>query len=189
MTVTVVGAEHCRAHSIELTVSEKKASLSGESYEIADADGNCLFKMDGHAFSVRDKCTLLNREGCPVLTARKKLMSMHDTWEVYAGDKCEAESRLFEVKKSSFFQLKTSLDVLLNGNSNDDCPDFRIKGNFFEREAQILKGETVIAEVKRKFSVGNVIMDKHVFCVEVRPHIDLAFIATLIVILHEISDD
>lgn len=188
MSFVVVNEQFCSPFPVELTVSKKVVSLSGGSFQITDPDGKILFKMDGHALSVRDKCVLLDAEGCPLLCARKKLVSMHEKWEVCRGDKFEDDNKLFFVKKAKVLQFKTHLDVFLAGNSNDDCPDFTVKGNFLEREAQIFKGDTLIAEMKRKFTVGNVLLDKHTFIAAVFPGVDQAFVATLIVIMNAIDD-
>ena len=93
------------------------------------------------------------------------------------------------MKKSSLVQFKTHLEVFLNGNDNDEAPDFEVKGNFFEREAQIFHKDQLVAEIKRKFTVGNVLLDKHTFTVLVCPHVDQAFIATLVIIMDRIHED
>nr|AVN99032.1 LURP-one-related 15 protein [Hymenophyllum caudiculatum] len=183
----VVDQQYCAPFPVELTISKNAASLSGDSYHICDPDGNVLFKMDGHAFSVRDKCVLLDPQGGPVLCAHKKLISTHHRWEVFSGD--QYENKLFYLRKAKVIQFKTHLDVVLTGNDNDDCPDYTIKGNFGEREGQILRGDVVIAEMKRKYSVGNVLLDKHTFITAVSPGTDQAFIAALVVIMDDIHRD
>lgn len=116
-------------------------------------------------------------------------MSMHDKWVVCRGDAFSEENQLFSVKKTSVIQFKTHLEVFLAGNDNQECPDYTVKGNFFEREAQIFQGDNLIAELKRKFTVGNVLLDKHTFTIVVFPGIDQAFIATLVVIMDAIHED
>ena len=185
-----VVAEHYKSNSpVEFTVTKKALSLSGESFHITDPDGNVIFKMDGHALSIRDKCTLEDPHGHAILVARKKLRSMHERWEVCKGEHFDDDKLLFSVKKSSLVQFKTHLEVFLNGNDNDEAPDFEVKGNFFEREAQIFHKDQLVAEIKRKFTVGNVLLDKHTFTVLVCPHVDQAFIATLVIIMDRIHED
>ncbi|KAH7286666.1 hypothetical protein KP509_32G017100 [Ceratopteris richardii] len=133
---------------VELTVTEKALSLSGESYNITNADGEIVFKMDGHALSIRDKCVLENHHGHGILVARKKLRTMHERWEVCKGDDFDDDKLLFSVKKSSVIDFKTHLLVFLKENESEECPDFEVKGNFFDREVQIFHGDQVIAEVR-----------------------------------------
>ncbi|KAH7428170.1 hypothetical protein KP509_10G078700 [Ceratopteris richardii] len=185
----IVGVEFCSPEPVELTISKKVMSLSGGSFEVTDGEGCVRFKMDGHAFSIRDKRVLLDVDCKPIVSAHKKILSMHDKWIVCQGDSYNEEAQLFSVKKASLIQLKTHLEVFLPGNCNEDCPDFVIKGNFFEREAKIYSGDEVIAEIKRKFTVGNVLLDKHTFCTFICPGVDQAFIVTLVVIMDAIHED
>ncbi|MCO5604526.1 hypothetical protein L7F22_058693 [Adiantum nelumboides] len=185
-----VVAEHYKSPSpVELTVTEKKMSLSGESYTVTDPEEKVVFKMDGNALSLRDKCVLEDHHGHAILVARKKLRSMHERWEVCKGEHFDDDKLLFFVKKSSMVGFKTHLTVFLQGNENDEAPDFEVKGNFMEREAQIFHKDQLIAEVKRKFTVGNVLLDKHTFNVVVCPNVDQAFVVALVIIMDRIQED
>ncbi|KAI5076512.1 hypothetical protein GOP47_0008577 [Adiantum capillus-veneris] len=185
----VVADHHKCPSPVELTVTEKSMSLSGESYTITDPEGNVVFKMDGHALSIRDKCVLEDHHGHAILVARKKLRSMHERWEACKGEHFDDDKLLFSVKKSSMVSFKTHLEIFLQGNENDDAPDFEVKGNFFQREAQIFHKDQLIAEVKRKYTVGNVLLDKHTFSVVVFPNVDQAFVAALVIIMDRIHED
>jgi hypothetical protein len=44
-------------------------------------------------------------------------------------------------------------------------------------------------QLKRKFTAGNVMLDKHTFVVGVLPNVDQAFIATLVIIMDRIKED
>ncbi|MCO5608560.1 hypothetical protein L7F22_062771 [Adiantum nelumboides] len=203
----VVSEQYCEQRSVELTVSKKALSMSGEGFRITDSEGRLFFKMDGHALSIRDRCTLLDAEGNPILTARKKhesdscmfkssffnailqLISMHERWEVCEGEHFHDDALLFTVKKTSMMQFKTHLTVFLTGNDNDDAPDYEVKGNFMEREGQILHGRDLVAELKRKFTAPNVMLDKHTFATWVAPMMDQAFVACLVIIMDRIHED
>jgi hypothetical protein len=74
----VIVSEAYRAPAYtELTVCENAVSMSGEGFHITDPAGQVLFKMDGHALSIRDRCTLRDRESRPILSARKKVWNLH----------------------------------------------------------------------------------------------------------------
>ncbi|KAH7286667.1 hypothetical protein KP509_32G017100 [Ceratopteris richardii] len=73
---------------------------------------------------------------------------MHERWEVCKGDDFDDDKLLFSVKKSSVIDFKTHLLVFLKENESEECPDFEVKGNFFDREVQIFHGDQVIAEVR-----------------------------------------
>ena len=44
-------------------------------------------------------------------------------------------------------------------------------------------------QLKRKYTAGNVMLDKHTFLVAVLPNVDQAFIATLVIIMDRIKED
>ncbi|MCO5561486.1 hypothetical protein L7F22_015107 [Adiantum nelumboides] len=69
-----------------------------------------------NALSIRDRYTLLGAKENPVLTARKKLVSMHERWEVCKGEHFHDDRLLSTVKKTSMMQFKTHLTVFLTGN-------------------------------------------------------------------------
>ncbi|MCO5570643.1 hypothetical protein L7F22_024370 [Adiantum nelumboides] len=127
----------------------------------------------------------------PILRFRSAafLMSAHEKWEASLGDHFNEQTKRFRVQKAKAVQFKTHLEVFLAENQSDDSPDFIIKGNYFEREVQICRrDEGQIAEVTRKLSVANVLLDKHAFYVRVGPNVDQAFIVALVVIMDEIQD-
>jgi uncharacterized protein YxjI len=113
---------------------------------------------------------------------------MHNRWEVFRGDSANASDLLFTVKKSSMIQFKTEMDVFLAGNTAQQVCDFKIKGNYFDRSCAFYLGNstTMVAQMNRKFTISNVLLDRDTFIVTVFPHVDYVFIATLVVILDEV---
>lgn len=61
----------------------------------------------------------------------------------------DSREHLFTAKQSNGAQFKTSLDVFLAFNRNQDVADFKVKGNWFEKRCIVFVGEstTAIAEV------------------------------------------
>lgn len=82
-------------------------------------------------------------------------MTAHRRWHVYRGESSEAKDLLFTAKKSSFFQLKTELDVFLAANTKEEKYDFKVKGSWGERSCTIYTGDnTIIAQVR--FSISSI---------------------------------
>ncbi|KAH7352615.1 hypothetical protein KP509_19G054100 [Ceratopteris richardii] len=185
--VVVVGERFCAPFAVELDVSQKSALKSD--FEVRDPQNRLVFKLDSHALSLHDKKVLVDQDGNPILCAHKaKLISAHEKWEASLGDKYDEEKKLFWLQKAKVMQFKTHLEVFLPSNPGPN-PDFTVKGDFLERQVQIFCGEdSIIAEVKRKMTASNVLMDKHSFVVTVWPNVDQAFIATLVVVMDEIQD-
>lgn len=77
------------------------------------------------------------------------MMTTHDRWQVFRGESMEMKDLIFSVKRSSFFQLKTKLDVFLANNTKEEVCDFKVKGSWFERSCVVYAGEslTIVAQV------------------------------------------
>ncbi|XP_027929822.1 protein LURP-one-related 15-like isoform X2 [Vigna unguiculata] len=109
------------------------------------------------------------------------MMTAHDRWQAFRGESTEAKDLIFSVKRSSFFQFKTKLDVFLANNTRDVC-DFKVKGSWLHRSCVVYAGESnnIVAQMHKKHTV---LFGKDHFMVTVYPNIDYAFIVALIVIL------
>eukprot|EP01018_Ginkgo_biloba_P000288 Gb_02701 [translate_table: standard] len=187
--VCIVGQHFCAPYPVELTVQKKVISLSGGDFTVTDYNGNAILRVDGRVLSLRDKRVLQDISGNPLVTMKAKILTIHRKWEAFRGDNSDAQNLLFSAKKSSLFQLKTSLDVFMASNTQQQVCDFKVKGSYLERSCTIYQGSRVIAEMKRKYTVANILLGKDTFAVTVHPGVDFAFIVALIVILHEINRD
>ncbi|KAK1284096.1 Protein LURP-one-related 15 [Acorus calamus] len=188
--VAVVGQQYCAPYVVDLTVRKKALSLSRGDFVVTDVNGALLLKVQGKVFSIIDRRVLVDGTGNPIVTMRRKMMTVHDLWEVYRGESMNSSDLLFSAKKSSFIQpLKTQLDVFLVPNTGESVCDFKVKSGFFERSYTICIGEsnTIIAQMRRKYTVSNVLLGRDTFRVTVYPNIDYAFIVALVVILDEIN--
>ncbi|KOM37393.1 hypothetical protein LR48_Vigan03g077500 [Vigna angularis] len=118
-------------------------------------------------------------------------MTAHDRWQAFRGESTDAKDLIFSLKRSSFIQLKTKLDVFMANNTRQDICDFKVKGSWFERSCVVYAGESnnIIAQMHKKHTVQSILIGKDHFMVTVYPNIDYAFIVALIVILDEINED
>lgn len=182
----VIGQQFCAPYPIEITVQKRAVSFSDGDFKILDSNGNQILTVDGRVMSLRDKRILRDQAGNILITMRKKLLSLHERWEAYRGEGTSQDNLFFTAGRSSVFQLRTSLEVHLGSNSN---ADFQVKGSFLERSCTIYQGTAVIAQMKRKRTVSNVLLGKDTFIVTVNPGVDYAFVAALIVILDEINKE
>ncbi|URE07587.1 BTB POZ domain containing protein [Musa troglodytarum] len=120
---------------------------------------------------------------------RFEIWSAHQRWRVFRGESTDSKDLLFSVKKSRLLQFKTTLHVFMASNTNEDACDFKIKGSYSERSCTVYLGESdsILAQMRRKYTVKNVLLGKDTFCVTVYPNVDYAFVASLILILDEIN--
>ncbi|CAN6203454.1 unnamed protein product [Urochloa humidicola] len=186
--LAVVSPQFCAARTVPLTVTKKAVSFSGGDFTVTDAGGAAVLRVEGVSFSFRRRRVLHDAAGRPILTMERKVFSMHDAWKVFTGDSTSSRDLLFTVKRTSVFQLKTSMGVFLAGNTAEQVCDFKIKGNYFERTCAFYRGNSnsMIAQMKRKFTVSNVLLGKDTFSVTVFPNVDYVFITALVVILDEV---
>ncbi|PKA51867.1 Protein LURP-one-related 15 [Apostasia shenzhenica] len=190
--VVVVDPKYCARYIVDLTVAEKALTITDADYAITDAHANVLFKVKGKILSLHDRCFLQDADGNTLLSIQKKRLSAHRKWQVFRGESWEESALLFSVKKSSVIQHNTKLDVCLAANSGEGgSPDFVVKGGHHERSATIYLGESdvVLARVTQEHKLKDKIMGKDVFGVSVYPNVDYAFIAAVVVVLHEINED
>lgn len=185
-TVAVIGQQFCAPYPVELTVQKRVISFSGGDFNVLDSNGNLLLAVDGRVLTVRDTRILRDKQGNLLVTLRKKLLSLHETWEAYRGEGTRQANLIFSARKSALFQLRTSLKVFLGNNSHSD---FKVKGSFFERSCTIYQGTTVIAQMRRNYTVSQVLMGRDTFTVTVYPGVDYVFIVALVVILDEINKE
>ena len=141
----MVGNQYVAQTVKSYAVTKKMLSVSGGDWTITDQFGNRAFTVDGRIASMRDRRFLRDALGTRILTMKKKLITLHDTWEIYAG---ESSTVLATVKKSSLVQFRTSMDCMLaNSNTGKRNPDYQIKGDFFDRNLTIFRGAEQAAVV------------------------------------------
>ncbi|KAK8516048.1 hypothetical protein V6N12_066883 [Hibiscus sabdariffa] len=112
------------------------------------------------------------------------MMSARDRWQVFKGGSTDASDLLFSARRSSMFQSKTEVDVFLANNTKEEVCDFKVKGSWSERSFVVYAGEssTIVAQMHKKHTVENILIEKDKFVVTVYPNIDYAFIVALVVI-------
>ncbi|KAK8609777.1 hypothetical protein V6N13_093191 [Hibiscus sabdariffa] len=113
-----------------------------------------------------------------------QMMSARDRWQVFKGGSTDASDLLFSARRSSMFQSKTEVDVFLANNTKEEVCDFKVKGSWSERSFVVYAGEssTIVAQMHKKHTVENILIEKDKFVVTVYPNIDYAFIVALVVI-------
>ncbi|KAL1368805.1 hypothetical protein HN51_022945 [Arachis hypogaea] len=186
----IIGPQYCAPYNVDLAIVRKVLTLA-DSFSVTDINGQTLFTLKGSLLTLRDHRVLLDAAGTPVVTLRRKLMTAHDRWQVFRGDSSDMKDLIFSLKRSSFFQLKTKLDVFLAHNTEEKVCDFKVKGSWFERSCVIYAGESlnIVAQMHKKHTAQSIMFGKDNFMVTVYPNVDYAFIVALIVILDEINQD
>ncbi|KAL9315235.1 hypothetical protein ACSQ67_016236 [Phaseolus vulgaris] len=191
LPTTVIGPQFCAPYPVDLAVVKKVMTISDGNFVVTDVNGNVVFKVKGSLMSLRDRRVLIDAAGHPLVTLRRKVMTAHDRWQAFRGESTDDKDLIFTLKRSSFIQFKTKLDVFLANNTKEDICDFKVKGSWLERSCVVYAGESnnIVAQMHKKHTVQSILIGKDHFMITVYPNIDYAFIVALIVILDEINDD
>ncbi|KAK7390258.1 hypothetical protein VNO78_25557 [Psophocarpus tetragonolobus] len=186
----IINPKYCVPYNVDLEIVRKVLALA-DRFCVTDTNGNVLFKLQATLMTVHDNRVLLDAAGQPLITLRRKLMSAHDRWQVFHGESTEQKDLIFSVKRSSFFQLKTKLDVFLAKNTKEEVCNFKVIGSWVERACVVYAGESqnIVAQMHKHRTVQNTLIGKDHYMVTVYPNVDYAFIAALILILDEINQD
>lgn len=191
LPTAVIGPQYCAPYPVDLAVVQKVMTLADGSFVVTDVNGNVVFKVKGSIMSLRDRRVLIDAAGNPIVTLRRKMMTAHDRWQAFRGESTEPQDLIFTLKRSSFWQLKTKLDVFLANNTKEEVCDFKVKGSWFDRSCVIYAGESnnIVAQMHKKHTIKNILIGKDHFNITVYPNVDYAFIVAVVVILDEINDD
>ncbi|XP_022764453.1 protein LURP-one-related 14-like isoform X2 [Durio zibethinus] len=182
--IKVVGDRFCVPYTMELLVKRKIQSLSNAHYDVIDTTGNVLLQVDGGVWNFHKKRVMKDPAGLPVITLREKALSWKQQWLIHQGESSEKKHFVCSVQRSSALHIKNNLDVYLANRYKEDGRDFRVTGSFASLSFKVRKGNSIIAEVSHNFTWGSC-KGKESFKVKVYPEVDYAFIAALVVIMHE----
>ncbi|XP_072968457.1 protein LURP-one-related 15-like [Typha angustifolia] len=187
----VVGSQFCLPHPVQLTVAKQNVSITDSDFAVTNVDGVVIFKVKRELLTLRGRCVLLDGVGNPVVTMKKKIRSIHHRWRVFRGDVKEEKDLLFSMKRASIIYLNAEYDVFLGANTSEESCDFKIKGNYLNRQCTVYLGSsnTILAQMSREYTVTNALLGKETFGVTVHPNVDYAFIVALVAVLDRIHRD
>jgi uncharacterized protein YxjI len=116
----------------------------GDDFDITDDSGRLVYRVDGKAFSVRDKLVINDANGREVASVHRQLVALRATYQVtVAGEKAA------EVRKNLFtpFREKFTIDV-------PGPDDLTMSGDLFDHEFTVERSGRQVATVsKRWFSL------------------------------------
>ncbi|KAL9252935.1 LURP-one-related 15-like protein [Drosera capensis] len=188
--VVVVGRQFTEAYPVTTVITKKAFSLGNGEFNVTDINGNLIFSVERYFFSTAARHVLNDASGIPLVTLRRKIFSAHRRWQVFKGDSTDSKDLIFNVVRFSRFQYKTNLNVFLASNTDENVPDFLVKGEHRDASCTVYLGNSsaVIAQMQKQRSLKNLLLHKDTYGVTVNPGVDGAFIAALIVVLREITN-
>ncbi|CAM0954675.1 unnamed protein product [Alopecurus aequalis] len=206
-TVVVADERYSEAEDRELTVRKTTLFSPGDGLEAYDhRTGALAFRVETYGRggacgggAAAGDLALLDAEGDPVLTVRRRRPSLHSRWDGFLGDGDGAEHQkpLFSARRSSILGGAGS-GVLVDLLAPAHAAEFRVEGSFPRRCCRVLVAgedvegaeEVVVAEVRRKVDEGaHVVLGRDVFVLWVRAGFDAAFAMGIVLVLDRITGD
>ncbi|KAF9592624.1 hypothetical protein IFM89_016272 [Coptis chinensis] len=165
-----------------LTVWKKSLLFNCKGFTVFDAKGNLVFRVDNYLCSNKTEILLMDATGKPLLTIRRKKLTLADNWVVFDGE--TEVNPLFTVKKQVNLLNSRSLAHVSVGSNNNVL--YKIEGSYSQRCCAVYdEKRKVVAEIKRKESVGGVSFGVDVFRLVVQPEMDSTVAMALVILLDQ----
>uniref|UniRef100_A0A0E0J628 Tubby C-terminal domain-containing protein n=1 Tax=Oryza nivara TaxID=4536 RepID=A0A0E0J628_ORYNI len=148
---------------VVLTVWRKSLLFNCHGFTVFDAKGNLAFRLDCYdaTSSRRADLVLMDAAGKPLLTIRRKRISLYDSWIIYDGDGAATATAtpLLSVRRHRRVGLRASKAIahVTPLSSSLPLPEaYVVEGSYGRRSCAVrdARGDAV-AEVRRKESVGD----------------------------------
>ncbi|KAL5204724.1 hypothetical protein ABZP36_009595 [Zizania latifolia] len=144
--------------AVVLTVWRKSLLFNCHGFTVFDAKGNLAFRVDCYASSARRaEVVLMDVAGKPLLTIRRKRLSLTDHWVIYDGDGDSTAPLLSVRRHVGLIRASKALAHVTPLSSSLPLPEpYVVDGSYGRRACAVrdARGEAV-AEVRRKESVGD----------------------------------
>ncbi|KAL5741119.1 hypothetical protein ACOSP7_027851 [Xanthoceras sorbifolium] len=180
-----------------LTVWKKSLLFNCNGFTVYDGKGNLVYRVDNYMQGNRGEIVLMDAAGKPLLTIRRKRLSLGDNWLVYDGE-TDVNPRLSVRKHVNILSTKCLAHVTPTAsyvNNNSSSPSssnnnkkamYEIEGSYSQRSCAVYDGKKRrVAEIKRKEAVGGVALGVDVFRLIVEPEMDATVAMALVILLDQ----
>ncbi|XP_020591651.1 protein LURP-one-related 5-like [Phalaenopsis equestris] len=165
-----------------------------DGFSVYDADGKLTFRIDNYC---RNQKTLLlmDAAGKPLLSLQPKMLSMHDQWDAYEGEKKKTRSNkpLFSMRRPSILhcQMDVAEVFMISRITDEEEPRFWVEGSFRSRSCRIIRQgrgnwEEMVAQITRKKANSLVQLGDDVFTLNVKAGVDCELIMAFVVVMDRI---
>ncbi|CAL4904513.1 unnamed protein product [Urochloa decumbens] len=172
---------------LSLTVWRNSLLFNCDGFTVFDAKGDLAFRVDCYGARGRRhaEVVLMDVAGKPLLTLRRKKLSLADHWVIYDGDAAAEPSKarpLLSVRRHVSLRSSTkAVAHVTPHHASASTAEFVVEGSYGRRACAVLdaRGDAV-AEVRRKESVGD-----DVFRLVVDPRLGAPMAMGLVIALDE----
>ncbi|XP_074562964.1 protein LURP-one-related 8-like [Curcuma longa] len=171
--------------AVVFTVWRKSLLFNGNGFTVFDATGNLVFRVENYSSGSRNEIVLMDAAGKPLLTIRRKKLSLGDHWLIYNGE--ESSNPQFAIKKhKSFWLSKVMARVTPYTSGAKACLTYDIEGSYSERCCTIYdNNRQKMAEIKRKESAQGIPLGLDVFRLIVELEFDSSLAMAAVILLEQ----
>ncbi|KAK7382895.1 hypothetical protein VNO80_02051 [Phaseolus coccineus] len=192
---SAAAADAVAADAVVLTVWKKSLLPNCTGFTVFDTKrGNLVFRVDNYVAGNKDHILLMDAAGTPLLTIRRKRLSLGDTCVVFEGED-ESLKPLFTARKSVNILnnsknkcLAHLMSSLGTGNMKKEIA-YEIEGSYSQRCCTFYsKNKRKVAEIKMKEGgAGGVAFGADIFRLIVQPDMDTALAMAFLILLDHMS--
>ncbi|GAV72041.1 Tub_2 domain-containing protein [Cephalotus follicularis] len=178
-----------------LTVWKKSLLFNCNGYTVYDAKGNLVFRVDNYIKANKGEMLLMDATGKPLLTIRRKRLSLGDNWLVYEGETA-VNPRYLVRKNVNILNTKSLAHVsrpatagsssAAAANNNKNVIMYEMEGSYAQRCCCVYdEKRRRVAEMKPKESVGGVTLGGDVLVLVIQPEMDAALAMAFLILLDQ----
>ncbi|CAN6443956.1 unnamed protein product [Victoria cruziana] len=175
----------CKIQEV-LTVWKKSLLLNCSGFTVFSSKGELVFRVDNYGNDNGEEIVLMDAAGKPLLTMRKKKLSLGDQWRLFEGEpkttRGSPPKPIYRVKKQSrILKNPKILAHIFHGS----CKNFQfvVHGSYTKRSCRVIDASgRVAAEIRLKETVCGVNYPD-VFQLVVQPDFDAATAMATVLLL------
>ncbi|THU57977.1 hypothetical protein C4D60_Mb03t09270 [Musa balbisiana] len=180
------GGGRAAGEATVLTVWRKSLLFNGNGFTVFDSKGRLVFRVDNYSSGSRDCIVLMDTAGKPLLTIRRKKLSLGEHWRIYDGE--EAINPRFAVKKkhTGLLHSKGLARVTPCASGAESRLAYDAEGSYSRRCCAIYDSRRrQLAEIQKKESAQGISLGLDVFRLVVEPELDAAFAMAMVILLEQ----
>ncbi|KAG6509376.1 protein LURP-one-related 8-like [Zingiber officinale] len=167
---------------VSLTVWRKSLLFGCSGFTVFDSKGNLVFRVDVYGSAV-GALVLMDSCGNPLLTLRRRKMSLGGTWLIFNGE--DAVDPVYSVERQVSLRHGGALAHVkprrLQGGRG-----YEIKGSYARRSCRVYdERRRAVAEVRRKEPAGGAAFGGDVFRLVVESDFDACLAMALVIVLDQ----
>ncbi|KAG5747934.1 hypothetical protein H9Q72_007500 [Fusarium xylarioides] len=168
-----------------LIVREKKASFSGDDFEVLHVNGLPILKVEGKVMSVSGRKMVSDMRCNHLFTIVKEHFHIHTTYAV----EDPLGRKLVDVRSS--LRLFGSKATATFNSINGSAEVLEMNGSWHGYSANIVDtiSDNVIARISRRLSGRDFLFGKQTYALEVRPGVDMALMVAMCICFDERNNE